>query len=394
MNTQDAARLKAFVDRFRVEPGRKVELKKDYDPGYTAGLNKPENVDAVLGRAIEFIAEHQDKLYAESKRGLLVILQAMDAAGKDGVIKHVMSGINPQGVEVYSFKAPSPEELDHDYLWRNFKALPERGRIGIFNRSYYEETLVVRVHPGILQGQNLPADLIDDGIWHRRFEEMNNFERYLVNNGIDVIKIFLNVSKEEQRQRLLARIETPEKNWKVSSGDAKERQYWDKYQECFEDIFNHTSTDCAPWYVVPADHKWFTRIVTAAIVANKLVEMDPQYPPVTDDIRAQIEEAKRLLESEPDAGKAEEKSDKSAKKAAKKAAKAEAKAEAEAAAKAAELAKVRSTLQTIVTADDGGKHKKTKGAKNGQATGVAAVMPAAAGDSSDKDGKKKKKDKS
>ena len=188
-------------------------------------------------------------------------------------------------------------------MWRNFKALPERGRIGIFNRSYYEETLVVRVHPAILAGQNLPPELIDDGIWQRRFEEMNNFERYLVNNGIEVIKIFLNVSKEEQRQRLLARIDTPEKNWKVSSGDAKERQYWDKYQECFNDIFTHTSTDCAPWYVVPADHKWFTRIVTAAIVANKLVEMDPQYPTVTDDMRAEIEEAKRLLESEPDAPK-------------------------------------------------------------------------------------------
>ena len=391
MNSQDAARLKAFVERFRVEPGRKVELKQDYDPGYTAGLDKPENVDAVLGRAIEFMAEYQDKLYAENKRGLLIILQAMDAAGKDGVIKHVMSGINPQGVQVYSFKAPSPEELDHDYMWRNFKALPERGRIGIFNRSYYEETLVVRVHPAILQGQNLPPDLIDDGIWHRRLEEMNNFERYLVNNGIEVIKIFLNVSKEEQRQRLLARIDTPEKNWKVSSGDAKERQYWDKYQECFNDIFSRTSTDCAPWYVVPADHKWFTRIVTAAIVANKMVEMDPQYPAVTDAMRAEIEEAKRLLEAEPGAGKAAEKSEKSAKKAAKKAAK----AEAEAAAKAAELAAVRSTLQTIVTADTGGKQKKNKAAKNGQGNGVAAAAPAPTAESSDKgEKKKKKKDKS
>jgi hypothetical protein len=188
-------------------------------------------------------------------------------------------------------------------MWRNFKALPGRGHIGIFNRSYYEETLVVRVHPNFLAAQTLPAGLVDDGIWQRRFREMNNFEKYLVDNGIDVVKIFLNVSKEEQRRRLLARIETPEKNWKVSSGDAKERQYWDKYQECFNDVFTHTSTEWAPWYVVPADHKWFTRIVTAAIVANKLVEMDPQYPTVTEAMRAEIAEAKRLLESEPDAPK-------------------------------------------------------------------------------------------
>jgi PPK2 family polyphosphate:nucleotide phosphotransferase len=303
MDIKDAAALKTFVKRFRVEPGRKVELKQDYDPRDTAGMAKPENVDDVLNRAVEFMAEHQDKLYAESKRGLLIILQAMDAAGKDGVIKHVMSGLNPQGCQVYSFKAPSAEELDHDYMWRNFKALPERGRIGIFNRSYYEEVLVVRVHPGILQGQSLPEDLIDDGIWQRRFAQINNFEQYLVENGIDVIKIFLNVSKEEQRQRLLARIETPEKQWKVSAGDAKERQYWDKYQACFNDVFSHTSTARAPWYVVPADHKWFARIVTAAIVAEKLIEMNPQYPAVTDAIKAEIEEARRILESESDAAK-------------------------------------------------------------------------------------------
>jgi PPK2 family polyphosphate:nucleotide phosphotransferase len=303
MDIHDAESLKAFVQRFRVEPGRKVELKKDYNPADTAGIEKPEDMDGLLNRAVEFMAEHQDKLYAESKRGLLIMLQAMDAAGKDGVIKHVMSGLNPQGVQVYSFKAPSPEELDHDYMWRNFKALPERGRIGIFNRSYYEETLIVRVHPNILAAESLPPELVDDGIWHRRFREMNNFEQYLVNNGIDVVKIFLNISKEEQRQRLLARIDTPAKNWKVSSGDAKERQYWDKYQECFNDIFTHTSTDCAPWYVVPADHKWFSRIVTAAIVAYKLVEMNPQYPTVTETMRAEIAEAKRILESEPDVPK-------------------------------------------------------------------------------------------
>jgi PPK2 family polyphosphate:nucleotide phosphotransferase len=305
MNIEDAASLKTFVKRFRVEPGRKVELKNDYDPADRGGMTKPENVDDVLNRAVEFMAEYQDKLYAESKRGLLIMLQAMDAAGKDGVIKHVMSGLNPQGCQVYSFKAPSPEELDHDYMWRNFKALPERGRIGIFNRSYYEEALVVRVHPNLLAAQSLPSHLIDDDIWKRRFQEMNNFEKYLVDNGIDVVKIFLNVSKEEQRQRLLARIETPEKQWKVSAGDAKERQHWDKYQACFNDIFTHTSTEWAPWYVVPADHKWFSRIATAAIVANKLIEMDPRYPAVTEAMRAEIEEARRILASEPDAPKAE-----------------------------------------------------------------------------------------
>jgi PPK2 family polyphosphate:nucleotide phosphotransferase len=261
-------------------------------------------VDELLNRAVEFMAEYQDKLYAESKRGLLIMLQAMDAAGKDGVIKHVMSGLNPQGCQVYSFKAPSPEELDHDYMWRNFKALPERGRIGIFNRSYYEEVLVVRVHPAILQNQSLPPHLIDDNIWQRRFEQMNHFEKYLVQNGIDVIKIFLNVSKEEQRQRLLARIETPEKQWKVSAGDAKERQYWDQYQEAFNQVFTHTSTEWAPWYVVPADKKWFARIATAAIVAHKLAEMNPQYPTVTAAMREEIDEARRILESEPDAPKA------------------------------------------------------------------------------------------
>jgi PPK2 family polyphosphate:nucleotide phosphotransferase len=301
MQYQDAKKLKAFAERFRVPPGKKVELKRDYDPDDTAGMEKPENVELVLNQAVEFMAQYQDRFYAENRRGLLIMIQAMDAAGKDGVIKHVMSGLNPQGCQVYSFKTPSSEELDHDYMWRNFKALPERGRIGIFNRSYYEEVLVVRVHPEFLRGQSLPPELMGDGIWQRRFEEMNNFERYLVNNGIEVIKLFLNVSKEEQRQRLLARIETPEKNWKVSAGDAKERQFWDQYQAAFNDVLSHTSTEWAPWYVVPADHKWFTRIATGAIVANKLIEMDPQYPTVTDAMRAEIEEARRILESESDA---------------------------------------------------------------------------------------------
>lgn len=298
MDHKDAKKLKSFADRFRVQPGKKVDLKKDYDPADTRGMEKPENVDLILDQAVEFMAQYQDRLYAESRRGLLIMIQAMDAAGKDGVIKHVMSGLNPQGCQVYSFKTPSAEELDHDYMWRNFKALPERGRIGIFNRSYYEEVLVVRVHQSYLHAQKLPPALMDDGIWQRRFEEMNNFEHYLVNNGIDVVKLFLNVSKEEQRQRLLARIETPEKNWKVSAGDATERQYWDQYQSAFNDVFTHTSTEWAPWYIVPADKKWFTRIATAAIVANKLIEMDPHYPAIDEAMRAQIDEARRILENE------------------------------------------------------------------------------------------------
>mgnify|MGYP000884189493 CR=1 FL=1 len=301
IDSTDLKQIKSFAERFRVEPGKKVDLKKDYDPADTAGMEKPENVDQILERAVELMAQYQDRLYAENRRGLLIIIQALDAAGKDGVIKHVMSGLNPQGCQVYSFKAPSPEELDHDFMWRCLKALPERGRIGIFNRSYYEEVLVVRVHPSYLQGQNLPPELVDDGIWGRRFEDINNIERYLTNNGFEIIKLFLNVSKEEQRQRLLARIETPEKNWKVSAGDTKERQYWDQYQAAFADVLSNTSTKWAPWYVAPADKKWFTRLVTAAIVTHKLVEMDPQYPTVTDKTRAEIEEARRLLENEPDA---------------------------------------------------------------------------------------------
>ena len=208
----------------------------------------------------------------------MIILQARDAAGKDSSIKHVMRGLNPQGVQVYSFKAPSDEELDHDYLWRSNRALPRRGNIGIFNRSYYEEVLVVRVHPAILEGQHLPPELKDDGIWDRRYEEINNYEEYLTNQGIHVVKIFLNVSKEEQRQRFLERIDRPEKNWKFSDADARERAYWDDYTKAYEQMFQKTSTKHAPWYVVPADHKWFTRLVVAGIVANKLMEIDPQYP--------------------------------------------------------------------------------------------------------------------
>jgi PPK2 family polyphosphate:nucleotide phosphotransferase len=222
----------------------------------------------------------------------------MDAAGKDGTIKHVMSGVNPQGCQVFSFKAPSSEELDHDYLWRCFRALPERGRIGIFNRSYYEEVLIARVHPEILAGQQLPESLKDKQIWNRRFEEINNFEKYLVNNGIIVLKFFLNVSKQAQKKRFLERIDLPEKNWKFSAGDAKERAFWDDYMNAYEDMFNHTSTEWAPWHIIPADHKWFTRLAVATVITNQLKSLNLKYPTVNEAHKKDLVEAKALLEAE------------------------------------------------------------------------------------------------
>ena len=238
-------------------------------------------------------------LYAQNTYALLVILQAMDTAGKDGTIRHVMSGVNPQGTQVHSFKAPSGEELDHDFLWRSMKALPERGGIGIFNRSYYEEVLVVRVHPENLDLQRLPPGAKGKGIWKHRFDEINNFEKYLVRNGIVVLKFFLNLSKEEQKRRLLARINTPEKNWKFSLADAKERAYWDDYMNAFEETVNHTSTEWAPWHIIPADNKWFTRTVVADVIIEKLKSLKLSYPVVSKEHRQHLLEAKELLENEP-----------------------------------------------------------------------------------------------
>lgn len=291
-------KLKHFIQPFSVQPDSKIDLKKDFDPGFTGDLVEKKDAEELLAEGIQQLAAYQDKLYAESTRALLVIFQAMDAAGKDGAIKHVMSGLNPQGTQVYSFKAPSAEELDHDYLWRNFKALPERGRIGIFNRSYYEEVLVVRVHPAILAGQQLPPDLKDGDIWQRRFDEVNHFEKYLTNNGITVLKFFLNVSKKEQKKRFLERIDQPEKNWKFSIFDAKERGFWDDYQAAYEDMLNHTSTKWAPWYVIPADHKWFTRLAVASVINAKFEELDPQYPTVTDEHKQELLKAREMLEAE------------------------------------------------------------------------------------------------
>ncbi|AKB28070.1 hypothetical protein MSSIT_1351 [Methanosarcina siciliae T4/M] len=296
------ARIEALMEFMRVPPGRKINLRKDYDPGFTGRWLKKAEAKETLARGIQMLAEMQDKLWAQNQYALLMVLQALDAAGKDGTIKHVMSGVNPQGVDVYSFKAPSGEERDHDYLWRNFRALPARGDIGIFNRSYYEEVLVVRVHPEILAGQQLPPALKDEGIWKRRFEEINNFEKYLVDNGIIVVKFFLYVSKEAQKKRFLKRTMLPEKNWKFSAADIKERAHWDDYLDAYEDMFNHTSTEWAPWYIVPADHKWFTRLAVAAVLYSTMKKLNLAYPTVSEQKKQALLVAKEELENE-DGGK-------------------------------------------------------------------------------------------
>jgi PPK2 family polyphosphate:nucleotide phosphotransferase len=284
-------------DHFIVPPGKKIQLK-DYDPGFTGEFKSKEDALNELRENVAQLAQFQDILYAQDTYALLIIFQAMDAAGKDGVIKYVMSGVNPQGCQVYSFKAPSAEELDHDYLWRAMKALPERGRIGIFNRSYYEEVLVVRVHHEILNAQQLPPEAKGADIWHRRFEEINDFERYLVRNGIIVLKFFLHVSKEQQKRRFLKRITTPEKNWKFSLNDVKERAHWDDYMEAFEDAFNHTSTEWAPWHIIPADTKWFTRAAVAEIIVARLKSLELSYPVVTEEHRQELLKAKEILDNE------------------------------------------------------------------------------------------------
>jgi len=290
--------LRKLIEPLRVETGRKVRLPKDFDPGYHADFVKKEDARETLQRGVDLLAEYQARLAAQDTYGLLVIFQAMDAAGKDGTIKHVMSGVNPQGVEVTSFKVPSSEEMDHDYLWRAAKRLPARGTIGVFNRSYYEEVLVVRVHPAILAGQKLPPSAKGKDVWERRFREINDWERYLTDNGIRIVKLFLNISKEEQRQRFLARIDEPEKNWKFAAGDARERRYWDDYQRAFEDVLSKTSTEHAPWYVIPADRKWFMRIAAGAVILNALMEIDPKFPVVSDEAKADMAAAKAELLAE------------------------------------------------------------------------------------------------
>ena len=290
---------RSFSKPFRVADGKKFRLK-DHDPGETldfTGKDKPRAKEA-LAAGVQALSELQDKLYAQDQWAVLLVFQAMDAAGKDGVIKHVMSGVNPQGCEVHSFKAPTTEELDHDYLWRCSKRVPERGRIGIFNRSYYEEVLVVRVHPQILKKQKVPRELLTKRIWDERHEDIRSFERYLGRNGVLVRKFFLNVSKQEQKKRFLERIDQPEKNWKFSTADSHERKHWNDYQRAYEDMIRATATEDAPWYVVPANHKWFSRLVVAAAVIDALSSLDLAYPKVDAAQLKELAAAKKELLAE------------------------------------------------------------------------------------------------
>ena len=289
--------LQKFAKPFRIEDGKKFRLK-DIDPTDTRGIKSKARAQELMLRGIDRMRQLQDRLYAQDCWSVLLIFQAMDAAGKDGTIKHVMSGINPQGCQVFSFKAPSNEELDHDFLWRAVRALPERGRIGIFNRSYYEEVLVVKVHEEILRAQKLPAPLITKDIWRERYEDIQNFERYLSRNGVIIRKFFLHVSKEEQRQRFLTRLRESDRNWKFSMADAKERNCWDAYQEAYEDAIRHTASDHSPWYVVPADHKWFTRMVVSAAIVDALEELDLTYPVVDAHKREELKLVQTELEKE------------------------------------------------------------------------------------------------
>jgi PPK2 family polyphosphate:nucleotide phosphotransferase len=285
-------------ERLVAPPGKKISLD-DYDPSWTGRFQKQQATER-LQAGVRQLAKYQDRLYAQDTYSLLIIFQSMDAAGKDGTIRHVMSGLNPQGCQVFSFKGPSAEERDHDYLWRTVKALPERGRIGIHNRSYYEEVLVVRVHPEILAAQQLPPDSKRRGVWRRRFEEVRNFERYLVDNGTIVVKFFLNVSRKEQKKRFLERIELPDKNWKFSLADGHERQHWKDYMRAYEDAFTHTSTKHAPWYIIPADNKWFMRLAVSTILQQTMQNLDLRYPTVSKEKKAELQQARDLLLAEKD----------------------------------------------------------------------------------------------
>jgi PPK2 family polyphosphate:nucleotide phosphotransferase len=294
----DGDMLRKLIAPLRVAPGSTVALPRDFDPGHKAHFIKKADAQKDLTQSVELLAEYQARLAAQDSYALLVVLQALDAAGKDGTIKHVMSGVNPQGVSVASFKVPSVEDLQHDFLWRYQRALPQRGMIGIFNRSHYEEVLVVRVHPELLAAQHLPASAGRKGIWARRYQEINDWERHLVENGTRVVKLLLNVSREEQRQRFLERIEQPQKNWKFSSADAKERQYWDQYQTAFSEMLSATSTKWAPWHVIPADHKWFAHLSVAAVLIDALMDIDPRYPSLSEEQVRQLAAAKQELEAE------------------------------------------------------------------------------------------------
>jgi PPK2 family polyphosphate:nucleotide phosphotransferase len=290
-------KLSKLAKTYRIEDGRHFRLKH-FDPGDTGEFPSKEHAQEALDEGVAQLRDLQDKLYAQERWALLVILQGMDAAGKDSVIKHVMSGVNPQGCQVHAFKAPSEEELKHDYLWRANQWLPERGKIGIFNRSYYEEVLVVRVHKELLQKEKIPSPLIEKDIWEQRFEDMAAFERYLTRNGVVVRKFFLNLSKQEQKKRFLKRLEEPGKNWKFSAADIHERAYWDGYMDAYEDMIRRTATVDAPWYVVPADNKWYTRVVVAAAVVHTLERLSLSYPKLDPAKRRELEAARKVLEKE------------------------------------------------------------------------------------------------
>jgi len=284
-----------LVKPYRVEDGKHFRLK-DHDPAHTAGVDSKDEAKRLLEEGVAKLADLQDKLYAEDRWALLLIFQAMDAAGKDGAIKHVMSGVNPQGCQVYSFKSPSSEELDHDYFWRTTKCIPERGRIGIFNRSYYEEVLVVRVHPELLKAQRIPPSLITKDIWKERFEDIRAFERYMTRNGILIRKFFLNVSHKEQKRRFMARLDDPEKNWKFSAADVRERACWDDYMSAYEDMIRHTATPESPWHVIPADNKWFTRIAVSSAIVDTLEDLNLAYPKVDAAKAKELAAARKILE--------------------------------------------------------------------------------------------------
>jgi PPK2 family polyphosphate:nucleotide phosphotransferase len=304
MEKRRRKRLEDFIGPFRVRPGAHVSLAKDFDPAFKAGVNKKKEGVALLEEGVRLLTEYQARLAAQDAWGVLVVLQALDAAGKDGTIRHMMSGVNPQGVTVHSFKVPSAEELDHDYLWRYARRLPARGEIGIFNRSHYEEVLVVRVHPENLDRQKLPKACKKAGVWERRYREINDWERYLTDNGFRVVKLFLNLSREEQRVRFLRRIDLPDHNWKFSAADVRERERWDDYQKAFSEMLSHTSTEWAPWYVIPADRKWFARIGAAAVLVHALMEIDPRFPPVGRAQKDRLLEIKATLEAQAPKGAA------------------------------------------------------------------------------------------
>jgi PPK2 family polyphosphate:nucleotide phosphotransferase len=291
-------RIREFIEPLRVAPGSDVLLGRDFDPADTGTFFTEKDSKDLLHEGVELLDHYQSRLAAQDTYGVLVVLQALDAGGKDSTIRHVMSGVNPQGVVVHGFKAPSSEELDHDYLWRYAQKLPARGQIAIFNRSHYEEVVVVRVHPEILERQQLPPASRDGDVWERRYRQINDWERYLLENGFPVVKLFLNLSKEEQRHRFLRRIDHPQKNWKFNANDIKERAHWDEYQAAFSDMLSATSTEHAPWYVIPADHKWFMRVAVSAVLVDTLHKMDPQFPTVSEEAKQELVASKEILEAE------------------------------------------------------------------------------------------------